>query len=253
MMRAVLTLVMVVGIPLVNMSEPRLWQQKPQNFLETVESHPTFNLLTKKNGIFSLKYLEKGGGYSISEKVIAAGFDFETHKVHTVDGYINEVWRIPRKSGESANIDRKPVILQHGLLDDSYTFFALKQDSCLPIILAEKGYDVWVPNSRGNIFSTEHENRDYDPSSFFSNYWNFTFHEMAKYDVPANIDYVKRITGYEKVDYIGHSQGSFTFFLAILNDPDYINRNIASFSAIGTVVTIFYIVSRFLKSRILGL
>lgn len=39
-------------------------------------------------------------------------------------------------------------------------------------------------------------------------YWDFSFDEIAKYDVEANVNYVKRASGKDKVIYIGHSQGS---------------------------------------------
>jgi len=50
-------------------------------------------------------------------------------------------------------------------------------------------------------------------------YWDFSFHEMGKYDVPANIDFVRAHTGVDKVIYLGHSQGTMQFWIAnILND-----------------------------------
>lgn len=42
----------------------------------------------------------------------------------------------------------------------------------------------------------------------FSDYWNFSWPEMGMYDCPAQVDYVRKHTGNEKVTYIGHSQGT---------------------------------------------
>lgn len=36
-------------------------------------------------------------------------------------------------------------------------------------------------------------------------YWKFSYAENGKYDLPAMIEYVREKTGYEKIDYIGHS------------------------------------------------
>lgn len=180
--------------------------------------------------------------HTYSEKVLASGYEFEEHKVITKDGYILTAWRIPRKIGEKYEDTRPPVLLQHGLLDDSWTWFALKAEDCLPIMLAKEGYDVWLSNSRGNIFSNEHLNPEYDFSYFRSKYWNFTFHEMAKYDLPAFTDYIKNHTMHDKLKYVGHSQGTFQFFLSYLLDPEYIERNFEKYVTLGTVVTIFNIV-----------
>ena len=38
-------------------------------------------------------------------------------------------------------------------------------------------------------------------------YWNWSFEEMAKYDMPAVIDYIYQNTS-EPINYVGHSQGS---------------------------------------------
>lgn len=75
-----------------------------------------------------------------SEKIIKAGFRFEEHKVITDDGYILSVWRIPGPLRYFSKIHKKPVILQHGLLDDSYTFLALNFNISLPLLLAREGY-----------------------------------------------------------------------------------------------------------------
>ena len=45
-------------------------------------------------------------------------------------------------------------------------------------------------------------------------YWNFTFADMAEYDVPANLEYILAKTGAKKLVYMGHSQGTAQWFIA---------------------------------------
>ncbi len=180
--------------------------------------------------------------HTIAAKVNNAGFTFEEYKITTADGYINTAWRIPGRINETLSVQKKPVMLQHGILDDSWTFFALNTQDCLPIMLAEEGYDVWITNSRGNIFSNEHIEPDYKSELFFNKYWDFSFYELAKYDLPAYIDYIRNKTGFEKIIYVGHSQGTFQYFLNYIIDPNYLENRIEKFVSIGTVVTIFNLV-----------
>jgi len=69
------------------------------------------------------------------------GFKFEEHEIKTEDGYILKAWRIPGKLNE-IEIGRKKraVIMNHGLLDSGYTFFAHDEYQSLPFILANNGY-----------------------------------------------------------------------------------------------------------------
>jgi len=43
---------------------------------------------------------------------------------------------------------------------------------------------------------------------------------MAKYDIPALIDYVRQKTGNNQVAYIGHSQGTIQMFAALSTQAD---------------------------------
>ena len=109
--------------------------------------------------------------------------------------YILTAWRIPGKISESMKeISKKPpVILQHGLLDNSATWSINYFNNTLPYLLLEEGYDVWLTNNRGNFNSYEHTNPfNYSVFDMKSKYWNFSFDQMAKYDLPANIDYKRR-------------------------------------------------------------
>lgn len=170
---------------------------------------------------------------TISEFVTEQGYEFEEHKVETKDGYILTVWRLYKK-----NLLRKqpPVILQHGVLENGFSFFVQGPQKNLPMFLVKRQYDVWVANNRGQTYSLEHR----DKLSWlnpFSKYWNFTFHEMGIYDFPAIVDYIKKKTGFKKVSFIGQSQGSTQFFVKGTLDPDYINNNIAAF--IGTSPAVY--------------
>jgi lysosomal acid lipase/cholesteryl ester hydrolase len=172
-------------------------------------------------------------------KVREEGYDFEEHKITTEDGYILTAWRIPGRHKESfkQRVTRKPIILQHGLCDSSYTWLMLNSTNSLAILLAEEGFDIWLTNSRGNAFS--HEHVEHDSGSVSSDYWDFSFHEMGAYDLTANVRYVKQITGYEKVLYLGHSQGTVQYFIKYTLDPEFIENNIEKFVAMGTVANVF--------------
>ena len=177
--------------------------------------------------------------------------NLEEATVTTDDRHVNSMWILTSKN--QSNRNGKSVILQHGLLDGGFTFLILAEDS-LPKKLCEEGYTVYLPYIRGTQFSRSH--LDYD-SSLNSKYWDFSFDHMAQYDVPANIKFVKNRDGVEKVYYIGHSQGTLTFFLAYMNNPEFMEQNVAKFVALGTVPNVnnapHFLIKLFDKSKILNL
>merc|ERR1719352_234624 len=98
----------------------------------------------------------------------------------------------------------KVVLLQHGNLDSSYTFVLNGPGKSLGFILADAGYDVWFGNNRGNTYSRNHTTLKVSDAKF----WSFTFAEMARFDVPAEIDYALAVSGAKTLSYLGHSQGT---------------------------------------------
>lgn len=45
---------------------------------------------------------------------------------------------------------------------------------------------------------------------------------MARYDIPASIDFVlNHTTGYESLHYVGHSQGTLIAFVHLSLNPNY--------------------------------
>ena len=60
-------------------------------------------------------------------------------------------------------------------------------------MLVDDGYDVWITNSRGTANSNQHLKYKATQSEF----WNFTVHDMAKFDIKANLNFIKAKTGAE--------------------------------------------------------
>lgn len=136
-----------------------------------------------------------------TEIIMSKGYPLETHYIVTEDGYILTAWRIKK------NVTHKyPVMLQHGLLDCSFSWIINEANQSLPFILADAGFDVWVTNNRGNRYSKMHTK--YNQNDDYAAFWNYSWDEMAKYDLPANTEYIKKSAGVDKIHYIGHSQGS---------------------------------------------
>lgn len=163
-------------------------------------------------------------------------YPVETYNSITEDGYVLILHRIPfgRKGYHSG--PRPIVFLQHGLLCTSSVWIMNLPHQSLGFMLADAGYDVWLGNMRGNSYSRRHVNTRISPS----NYWRFSWAEMAKYDIPAMIDTVLNITGEKQLYYIGHSQGTLTMFSALSINED-LNRKIKAFFAIAPVGTIAHV------------
>ncbi|XP_039305111.1 lipase 3 [Solenopsis invicta] len=143
------------------------------------------------------------------------GYNGEEHNVTTSDGYILAIHRItgPVNSTDS----NKPVaFVVPGILCDS-SCYTITGNRSLGFVLADAGYDVWIANPRGTTYSREHT----DKTISDRDYWNFSWHEIGTIDLPANIDYIVKNTGREKMFYIGHSQGTTSFFVMATDRPEY--------------------------------
>lgn len=105
----------------------------------------------------------------------------------------------------------------------------------LAYILADLGYDVWLTNNRGTRFSREHQ--VYIDKMENPKFWDFSFDEMAKYDIPANFEYIMNITKAKQLFYIGHSQGTTQMFAHLTTNPEF-KKNIKAFVGLGPVITV---------------
>ncbi|XP_055295162.1 lipase 1-like [Sitodiplosis mosellana] len=156
------------------------------------------------------------------------GYQSEVHHVTTIDGYILTVFRCNSKKAFSGK--KKAVILQHGLLSSSDDFTVNIPSQSLSYVLADHGYDVWIPNSRGNFYSKRHEELETSNWQF----WDFSWYQLAIHDYPAVIDYVRHETGNSKVFIVAHSQGSTTLMTLLSQLPEY-NQYVAAVSLLAPV------------------
>ena len=108
--------------------------------------------------------------------------------------------------------------MQHGLNNSSFSYVCEGADS-LAFFFAEAGFDVWLNNNRGNLFSRGHKylDRKKDAEEYFS----FSIEELGRYDQPGLIDYIRELTGQEKVTYSGHSAGGSQILCGLADRPSY--------------------------------
>ncbi|KAL5717638.1 sterol esterase [Ranunculus cassubicifolius] len=136
--------------------------------------------------------------------VLAHNYPCQEFEVRTADGYILSMQRIPAgRGGGGGGRNKQPVLLQHGVLVDGMTWLINSPDQSLAFLLADNGFDVWIANGRGTRFSRKHATLD--PNS--REYWNWSWDELAAYDLPATFDFVHQQTG-QMIDYVGHSMGT---------------------------------------------
>ncbi|KAG0708578.1 Alpha/Beta hydrolase protein [Suillus ampliporus] len=166
------------------------------------------------------------------------GYTHEEHVVLTKDGYLLGLHRLPTKRGQRkrspGTSTGKPVVyLHHGLLMNSEVWVCLTNaERCLPFVLAEQGFDVWMGNNRGNKYSKKSVH--HDPNS--SKFWNYSLDDFAWHDIPDSIQYILDITKSSSLSYVGFSQGTAQAFAALSIHPQ-LNEKVNVFIALAPAMS----------------
>ncbi|NWW18747.1 LIPG lipase, partial [Falcunculus frontatus] len=178
-----------------------------------------------------------------SQKILFHGYPSEEYDVMTEDGYFLSLNRIPHGRGDPRTSgSRPPVLIVHGFCLDGGDWVDNFPGSSLAFILADAGYDVWIGNNRGNSWSRRHLNLSIASEEF----WDFSFHEMAMYDLPAMVDFILMQTDQERLFYVGHGQGSSLGFIAFSSLP-HLAKKIRLFFSLAPLFTLRHVHGPMLK------
>ena len=82
----------------------------------------------------------------------------------TKDGYVNVVHRVykdapyilSQNDSEQSIVQKPALLIIHGLEDSSDAYLLNRDDKSPALVAASAGYDVWIPNHRGNYYSRDH-------------------------------------------------------------------------------------------------
>lgn len=88
-------------------------------------------------------------------------------------------------------------------------------------------------NGRGNYYSRNHIR--HNPDSLFNTaFWEYSWDQIGEIDLPTMIDYALANTGKSRLHYIGHSQGTTSFYVMTTLRPEY-NDKIIGMHALAPV------------------
>ena len=99
--------------------------------------------------------------------------------------------------------------------------------------LVNQGYDVWINNFRGNIYSRRHITLDPETDEF----WSFDMTDL-RFDHMANIQFIIDTTGYPQVHTFGFSFGGGTLAWALALEPEFFESRIAEGTMIAPLVSV---------------
>lgn len=127
------------------------------------------------------------------------------------------------------------VYMQHGVMDNSFTWIIHESSDSIAYQVYEQGYDVFMGNFRGIFPRRMVEGKD------FKDYWKYTIDDLAIGDIAAFIDTIyktkvkelkaihykgsemseedidKEIESKLKITYIGHSLGGMVLPIYIIH------------------------------------
>lgn len=115
-----------------------------------------------------------------------------------------------------------PVLILHGLFQSSGSFVTSEDRSLAFWLAKQKGYQVYLGNTRG-VFDMGHRSYSRSDPRFWGEWLthrlqltaDWTIRDLAMYDLPAMVDHICRETGYDKIAFIGHSQGNGLAFISL--------------------------------------
>jgi len=168
-------------------------------------------------------------------------YDVKKYRVITEDQYLLTMFRVRLNDSEFKNLTPerqanriKPVLLIHGLGNDSACWVSDEGSNSVGNYLLLQGYDVWLANSRGTRWSRARA------GGVNHDYFKYSFQEMGLYDTPAYYDMIQDAydNPNQKIIVGAHSRGTSSFFAALLDEKtqDLISKNTVMFFAFAPVV-----------------
>ncbi len=122
----------------------------------------------------------------------------ESHRAKTDDGWEISLTRY-KAVGETKGL---PVVLCHGISANGRNMDLDEQHS-MARWFAAQGREAWTVSLRGTGESDTIDAAHAGPI-YFDDYW--------QHDLPAVIEYVKKVSGVEAIDYAGHSMGGMVLY-----------------------------------------
>ncbi|KAE8228429.1 hypothetical protein CF326_g6637 [Tilletia indica] len=156
------------------------------------------------------------------------GYKCDELEIVTQGGWILKTHRLsdPRRPGPTGY----PVVLQHGILCNS-SHFVMNEERSMAFWLVDQGFDVWLTNIRAGFGAGHTKYSRSDPR-----FWAWGIKDLA-YDLQDVVEFISGATGYPKIAYVGHSQGSGSMYLALSPSivPELGNK-LSCFCALGPSV-----------------
>lgn len=113
---------------------------------------------------------------------------------------------------------RAAVVLQHGLGANAHTLNF--RDRSLALYLAREGFDCYVPELRGAGASDRVRG-------------SYGVDEYLEHDIPTIIETVRRVSGRDRLRWVGHSMGGILMMMYAIEQPDVA---VERFVAIGSAL-----------------
>ena len=121
------------------------------------------------------------------------------------------------------------------------------EDKAPGFMFVNQGFDVWLGNTRGNKHSREHRWLDPDDAEDARIFFDYSFEEMGKYDIPAWIQYIRNETKRNKIVVVAHSQGATSAITKMVDDIKWWNERVEVFVSLGGVTRLDHSSSNLLK------
>jgi pimeloyl-ACP methyl ester carboxylesterase len=109
------------------------------------------------------------------------------------------------------------VLLVHGMAANHFNW-DYRRELSLAAVLQDDGWDVWVPEMRGDPSGVA-------PSRRAAR--SFNFDDYARKDLPAAVDAVLAATGKDALYWVGHSMGGILLYTALTQYPEKIAAGVA--------------------------